>query len=87
MTYLADNPFLGDEDCLYLNVYSPQVSLINLINKCRFFVKLYHNFGAHYISIVGISKYLNNPNIQTGKASAVTTTPWDLFSGKLMAIK
>ncbi|XP_026687867.1 venom carboxylesterase-6-like [Diaphorina citri] len=25
MTYLADNPFLGDEDCLYLNVYSPQL--------------------------------------------------------------
>lgn len=29
LTYLSDNPFLGDEDCLYLNVYSPQLPSVS----------------------------------------------------------
>uniref|UniRef100_A0A8D8TZM9 Carboxylic ester hydrolase n=1 Tax=Cacopsylla melanoneura TaxID=428564 RepID=A0A8D8TZM9_9HEMI len=28
-TYLAENPFLGDEDCLYLNVYTPKVPSVS----------------------------------------------------------
>lgn len=28
-TYLSDNPFLGDEDCLFVNVYTPQLPTAN----------------------------------------------------------
>ncbi|KAI5749797.1 hypothetical protein M8J76_010240 [Diaphorina citri] len=44
LTYLADNPFLGDEDCLYLNVYSPQLPTAN--NQLLLDVIVYIHGGA-----------------------------------------
>lgn len=39
MTYLKDEPIIGDEDCLYVNVYTPEVSLF----ICYWEVKIWTN--------------------------------------------